>query len=165
MNLSCSLLLVAAVAAPSLPLAAQPTPPAPAGAASPRLVAALRPGRDVRVTAEEKYFEGRVRTVRGDTVTLDLGGGTREVRLGAVERAYVRTRATAQGAIIGGIAGAALVGALGLLAVQALCEQPSGCSSDYPTAILIGGGIGFGGGAIVGAGLGALSHRWQRVYP
>lgn len=78
---------------------------------------------------------------------------------------YTGYRQVGRGALIGGATAGVILGVLGIFAVQAFCDSPRGCRSDYPTAFLWFGGVGAAGGALIGAGIGALNFGWRRIFP
>ena len=63
-----------------------------------------------------------------------------------------------------GVGGFAL-GTFGVLLVNGLCESAKGCSSDAFGAAIWGGAIGAAGGGVLGAGIGFLVKRWERIDP
>lgn len=57
------------------------------------------------------------------------------------------------------------IAAVGGLHVAGLCDAFGGCRDEYPKAIGVGLALGSGAGALLGAFVGAATHRWRRVYP
>jgi hypothetical protein len=128
---------------------------------------AVEPGDRVRVTLEA---DGRIvgDLARFDEAELFLidGRGGRSIRLdhiARIERRIGRNDYIGRGALIGGGIAFALGGSFGALVVTGLCEEASGCGEDIIPAILVVGGIAGAGGALVGAGIGALASHdiWE----
>ena len=128
-------------------------------ALSPQTVVRLRTGRGFPV-------DGQLLRVERDTVVMTTDGAQlRKVPATAVTEVFTRYRQFGRGAIIGGVTGGVVVGLLGIAAVAGFCEQPDGCKGDYPTAFFFGGAIGGSAGALIGAGIGALTFGWRRIFP
>lgn len=146
---------------------AQSQPPVPASRVDSvsMAVQALDSGSVVRVRTPRLTSRGRLAGSSDNSLVLATPTGTLSpIRFDSIEEIWKQGHYAKRGAIIGGAAGAALLTSFGLLLVSGLCEQADGCSDDYPTVILYGIGIGGGGGALVGGGLGYLAKRWIRVY-
>jgi hypothetical protein len=94
----------------------------------------------------------------------------REIPLTSVQGLWVRGRATRHGAKLGavtlGIFGA-IAGpiSVGLNRVREGGSDTAPQAGDYLEATLIGAAVGFVGGALVGGGIGAACHRWNRRFP
>ena len=96
--------------------------------------------------------------------------GEREIPLTSVHGLWVRGRATRHGAklgamtlgIFGAIAGPVSVG---LNRIREGGSETAPQAGDYLEAALIGAAVGLVGGALVGGGIGAACHRWNRRYP
>ena len=98
-----------------------------------------------------------IRGLVGDSLALRTNAGPpTTLALDEVQAAWSRKHQAGRGALIGGIAGAALGVAFGLLA-QAFCEgESSDCGSPAGAAIVGGlsvGAIGTGLGALIGAAI------------
>ena len=77
---------------------------------------------------------------------------------------WIRKSNVRRGAVIGGLIGATTLTALGIVLVNGLCDVDS-CADDYPTVVVAGLSIGGAGGALLGAGVGALTPGWRRLFP
>ena len=120
-------------------------------------LAQLRPSRFVRIeTAELGRVKGTV--IRRSAGEILLGNGVQHViPVQSLRRAWVRSRHTMTGAIIGGVLGAGGGVFVGLLA-QALCEDGCGRSYVVPGG-LVGAALGVGAGAIIGTAF----PRWKEL--
>ena len=154
--------------AATLLLAALTRPATAQTTVDPRLTAAvtaLRPGFSIRIASTGTHMDGRFLKLTSESLVLGTTDGKQSVPLIAVDTLWTGHRATGRGAVIGGVVGGVTLAVLGVALVSGLCETSGGCQDDYATAI--GGGLALGGsgGALVGAGIGWLSHRWRRTYP
>jgi hypothetical protein len=129
-----------------------------------RAVALLAPGAPVRIASAGQRSEGRFRAAVRDSLLLTWQEVTWGVPLDRVDTLWVRQRATGLGAAAGAVVGAVTLTTLGFL-LSGTCGAAAGCSGDYPMVIVLGGLVGAGGGALVGASLGSLGRRWSRRYP
>jgi len=116
----------------------------------------------VRLAAEGARTTGRLMSLGGGTVTLDAESGRRVINLSSVDTVWVRGRATAKGAIIGGATALVFVVAAALIG-NGLCEYD--CPEVSAADVVIGTLEVAGFGAIVGGGIGALIPKWKRRYP
>jgi hypothetical protein len=130
-----------------------------------RTLSRLDPNTRVRVRTGPTIIEGDYTGFSDQGVLLRNAPDASAIPFSSIDEMWKRSRSTLRGAIVGGAFGAVLVGTFGVLLVQGLCESSDGCSNDYPTAALFGGAIGAAGGGILGAGIGALVKRWQRIHP
>jgi hypothetical protein len=128
-------------------------------------VSALRPNSSIRVASSGTRVDGRFLNATSESLLLDTTDGNQSVRLIRVDTLWTRQRATGRGAVIGAVVGGVTLAALAGVIVGGLCESPEGCHGDY--APFMGAGLVVGGsvGAVLGATIGALSHRWGRRYP
>jgi len=117
----------------------------------------------VRLAAEGARTTGRLMSLGGGTATLETETGRRVIDLSGVDTVWVRGRATAKGAIIGGAVGAVMLGTFAALALDDNCDSSS-CTSAAEGG-LAGGLVGAATGALLGAGIGALIPKWKRRYP
>jgi hypothetical protein len=129
-----------------------------------RTLSRLNPNTRVRIRTGPTIIEGDYAGFSEQGVLLRNAPDASAIPFNSIDEMWKRSRSTLQGAIIGGVIGAVLLGTFGVLLVKGLCETSS-CANDYPTAILFGGGIGGAGGGFLGAGVGALIKRWQRIHP
>jgi hypothetical protein len=122
-------------------------------------------GSILRVRTSRLTTRGTLAGSSDNALVLATPSGTlAPIRFDAIEEVWKQGHYAKRGAIIGGVTGATLLTTFGLLLISGLCEQVDGCSNDYPTVALYGIGIGGGGGALVGGGLGYLAKRWIKVY-
>ncbi|HUQ20599.1 MAG TPA: hypothetical protein VM099_13375 [Gemmatimonadaceae bacterium] len=130
-----------------------------------RTLSRLEANTRVRVRTGPTIIEGNYTGFNPQGVALRGASVASPIPLESIDEMWKRSRSTVQGAIAGGVTGAILVGAFGVLVVSGFCEQPDGCRGDYPTAIFFGGAIGAAGGGLLGAGIGSLVKRWERIHP
>jgi hypothetical protein len=126
-------------------------------------VRTLKPGQTVRIrTHGGDRIESRIRSLRGESLALQLVGDSAAYDVAAIDSLWVRGTATRTGAI----AGAAVVGVASVAFWAALCQGlsdgPGGCTewgrvTGYSLA-------GAGAGALIGAGVGALLPKWRLRY-
>jgi hypothetical protein len=135
---------------------------APADSRLERAVAVLTPGAFVRVASGSQRSEGRFRAAVRDSLLLTWLEVTWGVPLDRVDTLWVRQRAAGPGAAVGAVVGAVALTTLGFLFP---CDAADACSDEYPVVIVLGGLLGAGGGALMGASLGSLGRRWSRRYP
>ena len=117
----------------------------------------------IRLRTQGTEMTGRLLALTSGVATLETTSGNRTARLASVDSIWVRGRATKSGAIIGGVAGAVLFGAFVGYAVSGLCEVD--CDNSFIEGALVGGALGLGGGALLGAGVGALIPKWRLRFP
>lgn len=130
-----------------------------------RAVQALDSGSLLRIRTPRLTSRGNLAGSSDNALVLSTSSGTLSpIRYDTIEEIWKQGNYAKRGAIIGGATGAALLTSFGLILVNGLCEQSDGCSDDYPTVVLYGIGIGGGGGALIGGGLGYLAKRWIKVY-
>jgi hypothetical protein len=126
---------------------------------------ALRTESSIRIATTGRRVEGRFLRAESDSLALRTAAGERHIALAAVDTLWERQRGTGRGALIGAAVGGVALAAFGVFIVSALCDSGDGCGSDYPRVIGVGLVLGGAGGALVGSGVGALTHRWRRLYP
>lgn len=165
---TCVALLTALAAAG--PLAAQPPGASPAAPASvgPRadaLVAGFRPGARVRVSVGGTRIEGRAAGTAGDTLLLRVARGfVLQTPVATIDSIWDRRgRATTRGLKTGAVVGGVALGGFALFLTQALCDNAAGCDPGGQELAAVGvvGLAGAVGGALVGAGVGALFPAWR----
>jgi hypothetical protein len=123
----------------------------------------LKPGQTVRIRVHGgDRIESRIRSLQAESITLQLVGDSAAFDIAAIDSLWVRGRATRTGAI----AGAAVVGIASFAFWAALCEGlsegPGGCKEwGTVTGFSVAGA---GGGALIGAGVGALVPKWRLRY-
>lgn len=130
-----------------------------------RTLSRLNPNTRVRIRTGPTIIEGDYTGFSDQGVLLRNAPDASAIPLNSIDEMWKRSRSTLQGALIGGAIGAVIVATLGVALVRGICDSPDGCRDDYPTVILFGGAIGAAGGGLLGAGVGALVNRWQRIHP
>lgn len=126
-------------------------------------VRTLKPGQTVRIRVHGRdRIESRIRSLQAESLTLQLVGDSAAFDVAAIDSLWVRGRATRTGAI----AGAAVVGVASFAFWGGLCtalnDGPGGCKDwGRVTAYSVAGA---GGGALIGAGVGALVPKWRLRY-
>lgn len=135
------------------------------------LLEATSPGLPVgKGVAPNVLLEGTLEHWDAHSLLIREPQKEREIPLTLVRGLWVRGRATRhgakQGAIILGTLGA-IAGpiSVGLNRVREGGSDTAPQVGDYLEAALIGGAVGLIGGALVGGGVGALFHRWNRRFP
>ncbi len=123
---------------------------------------ALRPQSRVRIITQGVHI-GDFRAFDADSVRIDQREGVRLVALRDIRTVSRGIRQTGRGAVIGGIAGGLLFGAMAYGLSTAFCDS-SNCGDGRAAAALYGAALGAGSGALVGAGIGALVPGWRTVY-
>lgn len=118
----------------------------------------LRPGQMIRVrTLDQGRAEGRLLTLQDNVLRLQRDGSP-DVPVANIESLWVRGRATATGAIVGGLA-------LGLTfgyVATGVCNDEGDCGGvEVPAATAVG----LAGGALVGGLIGAAIPKWKLRYP
>lgn len=126
-------------------------------------VRTLKPGQTVRIRVHGGgRIESRIRSLQTESLTLQLVGDSTAFDVAAIDSLWVRERATGTGAI----AGAAVVGVASFAFWSGLCtalnDGPGGCKDwGNVTAYSV---VGAGGGALIGAAVGALQTKWRLRY-
>jgi len=133
------------------------------GQTNPHRGVRLRAGQTVRVRLTDgQRFEARLVGVDSSPLLLRFVQSPQGVPISSIDSLWLRRRGTARGALISGIVVGAAAFALGAGFCYAFGEG-DGCHSwGYVVGFSIAGG---GAGALVGAGIGSLFPRWQRVDP
>ena len=128
-------------------------------------VTALRPASSIRIASSGTYVDGRFLSASSESLTLNTASGEQSVRLVAIDTLWRQQRATGRGAAIGAVVGGLSVAVLGGVLAGGLCESADGCHGA--TAPYMGAGLVLGGtvGAVLGASIGSLAHRWGRRFP
>lgn len=131
------------------------------------LTATIDPRSYVRVAWDRGREMGKLQLPGPvDSLSLRASGGTIEIPYAAIDSMWVGDTQTANGAAIGGLAGAAAGGLILLGLSEALCDSPSGACDGPSTSgwvITIGGGA--AAGALVGALVGSGTLDWSIVFP
>lgn len=129
-------------------------------------VRALTPGQRIRVDLRRAgRDQGRFVAANDTAVTLTRDGVSAALPLADLERLWVRGRATARGALIGGGAGALVGIVYGLLISQVACEPVDGGDCTAAEVALLTGALGGAGGAVIGAGVGYAIPIWRLRFP
>ena len=123
----------------------------------------LRAGQTVRVRLTDgQRFEARIASVDSNPLALRFTQSPQTVPISSIDSLWLRRRGTARGALIGGIVVGGASFALAAVVCTALAEG-NGCH-DWGAVVgfsLAGTAV----GALLGAGMGSLFPRWQRVDP
>ena len=152
-----ALLLIAIV---STPLAAQTQTDS-----IPQILEKVDSGSMLRVRIGRQITRGRFSGMSNDAIVLEQTSGAQTpIRFSVIDDIWKEGSYWKQGAIIGGVASAAVLTGFGFLIVKASCEQDDGCKGDYPIVALYAIGVGGVGGGLVGAGLGYLAKRWIPIF-
>jgi len=123
----------------------------------------LHAGQTVRVRlVGGQRFEARLVSVDSSPLVLRFAQSPQGVPISSIDSLWLRRRGTARGAIIGGIVVGGASFALGAL-VCTVVGEGTGCN-DWG-AVVVFSVAGAGVGALLGAGVGSLFPRWQRVDP
>lgn len=123
----------------------------------------IDPGAVIRVHTAAQRVTGEFASIDALGVNLRNEEGVRRFRYGEIERIDRRTRSTGRGALIGGVIGAVGLTSFIHIMISGLCDSTEGCGSDHRRAWGYGIVLGGAGGALLGAGIGALVNRWQQV--
>jgi hypothetical protein len=126
-------------------------------------LAHIRSGALIRIDlAGRERLEGHLGSVTADSLLLTGPGGERWVALAQIEALYERvatTRAAAKiGAVTGGLVGGAV---LGYACFAESSPDEGGKGSEWMGCAAVGGILGAGGGAAIGAGIGSLIPKWH----
>lgn len=127
------------------------------------LILGMRLNQTVRVRLHDgSRVEGAVAAVADAPLALRLAHPESLVPATAIDSLWLRGRATGTGAIVGALP----VGAATTAVALGFCEAYSpvdGCDLWGPATlpVILGG---FGGGALLGAGVGALIPKWRLKY-
>jgi hypothetical protein len=126
-------------------------------------VRTIKPGQTVRIRVHGgDRIESRIRSLRGESLALQLVGDSAAFDVAAIDSLWVRGRATRTGAI----AGAAVVGVASVVFWGGLCQGlsdgPGGCTEwGRVTGYSL---VSAGAGALIGAGVGSLVPKWRLRY-
>jgi len=125
----------------------------------------LRSGTVERVAASGgERIEGRLLRATDRALTLADGEAERTLLLSRRDSVWVRGRATARGAVVGGLLGLALTGAAVAL-FYSVCEEGTDSPCTGQEEFIPLGVVAVGGGALLGAAGGSLIPHWRRRYP
>lgn len=128
-------------------------------------VALAPPGSTLRLQLATARVTGTVVAFGATTVTLRRDETTQDIPLAAILGVERQRRSAGRGALLGaGIGGVALGGFLYWI-LGATCESTRGCQDDQWGGAGIGFLLGGATGALLGAGVGSLIPRWERMVP
>lgn len=119
----------------------------------------------IRVSVDGSRLQGRIRAIEGDDLLLAVGDRPTRVPITAIDTLWRRRGAYGKGALIGGALGAAAFTGFLHFVVTIACESSEGCADDRRRAWGYGLVLGGAGGALLGAGIGGLFNRWERLEP
>ena len=122
-------------------------------------------GDPVRVSTPTERVKGRLSVVAPDSVALRVDDNVVRVALTDITAVQRHRRSTLRGALVGGGIGGVAFGGFLYWVLGALCDSVDGCRDDQWKGAAIGFGLGAVGGGLVGAGVGSLIPRWERVTP
>jgi hypothetical protein len=126
----------------------------------------VTPGERVRLeTIHAGRLEGVAVSATDRSVLLNQDGDQLEIASAEIERVWIRGRATRNGAVIGGLVGAAAGVTYGLLITR---PESSPCDADNCTRAGVtaaSGALGLAAGAGIGALIGSLIPRWKLRFP
>lgn len=128
-------------------------------------VATPKSGSTIRVHTSTDRTSGTLERLGMQSVVLRQKDGLRDVALGEITQVDRRRRSAGRGALIGGAIGAAAFTGFLHLLISAFCESSEGCQRDHNRAWGYGIVLGGAGGGLLGAGVGSLIPRWERVTP
>ena len=153
-------LFVLAVLLAATPLAAQAPERTPA-----TVLPTIKTGSRLRIEADRALMTGRLDSLTADRLVLNGADGRSAIPIRTINTVWVRQGRGGRGALIGGVIGAAAFTGFLHLIISGLCESTDGCSRDHVRAWGYGIAIGGAGGALIGAGVGALVQGWERKAP
>jgi hypothetical protein len=122
-------------------------------------------GKLVRVATDGQRVQGRITAIEGDNLILSIDDRARPVVIAEIDTLWRRRGAHGKGAVIGGVIGAAAFTGFLHFVVTIACESSDGCPGDRRRAWGYGLALGGAGGALLGAGIGGLFNRWERLEP
>ena len=128
-------------------------------------LATPKSGSVLRVHTATERTSGTLERLGMQSVGLQKGDGVPEIALAEILRVDRRRRSAARGALIGGGIGGLALGGFLYWILGAVCESTDGCRDQQVNAGLIGVVLGGAGGGLLGAGVGSLIPRWERVVP
>ncbi|MES2177206.1 MAG: hypothetical protein V4550_05020 [Gemmatimonadota bacterium] len=132
----------------------------------PRLVATItaqRPGDLLRLETKGIH-EGRLLGSSADSVRLAESDTTRQVALRDINVVSRQGNQWAKGARIGGITGGVVGAVLSALLFNVYCNHNCHNTIEFVEVTAYGAALVGVPSALLGAGIGALSHGWQSVY-
>lgn len=132
------------------------------------VIRSLRPQAEIRVRSKGTLTDGLLQRSPADSLTIRRGGtaGT-SVPISWIDSLWSRESRGGRGALIGGVLGAAFLGALGSGVddvVGAFCD-PDYCEKSGGSNAALGAVAGGLSGAVVGLIVGKSMKRWKPRYP
>lgn len=154
------LTLFAAALLIAAPLSAQTPARTPA-----TVLPTIATGSRLRIEAGNALMTGKLDSLTLDRLVLNGADGRSSIPINTITTVWVRQGRGAKGALIGGVIGAAVTTAFFHLIVSGLCDSTDGCHRDHVRAWGYGITLGGAGGALIGAGVGALVQGWEKKAP
>ncbi|MFN8062747.1 MAG: hypothetical protein U0Q12_26585 [Vicinamibacterales bacterium] len=129
----------------------------------------LAPGDVVWVTMNDgRQLQGRIVSVGGRSLTIDLPTGPTSLSLADVRRIEApdaRADGVRRGALAGGVAAGAYFGMIAYgLRCERQCGQGYSAARDVAGAAVLFGALGAGTGALIGLAIDAMVHGRRTVY-
>ncbi len=153
------LALAVALLAPAM-LPAQTAERTPAA-----VLPAIKHGTRLRIEAGNALMTGRLDSLSADQLRILGADGRSSIPIRTITTLWVREGRSAKGALIGGVIGAVVFTGLLHYIISAFCDSSEGCAGDHRRAWGYGISLGGAGGALIGAGVGALVGGWEQKAP
>ena len=125
-----------------------------------RALSALKPSKVVRLHSADGRVEGRMVSVRSDSVVLLDAGKRRALSMAGLDSVWTRRGHAGHGALILGAVGLGL-GLISGFVIRSQCEGGDGCGAA-PAILAVSGGV---AGGLVGLGVGSAIHTYTLQAP
>jgi hypothetical protein len=108
-------------------------------------------------------YEGRLLQRGPDHLVLSAEPEPLRIAATTIDTLWTRGNAGKTGAIVGAV----VLGTLGVVLAAAYAADVQDTEHDFQTgeAIVVAGGVGLAGGALLGGLIGLATHKWHRQYP
>jgi hypothetical protein len=114
-------------------------------------------------TIGQSTLEGRL-AARSDTdIVIRHSGVSQHAAIGRIAEVWRPAPNFKSGAIVGGVTGVVLGGLFGGTLASGLCDRAD-CHGAFAEGAVTGAGVFGVVGAIVGLGIGAITHHWERFW-